>query len=602
MKKLKNFYFNRAIEPKNTIHKLRKIFYNYGFFPIELSLNNFNNQFFSSAIMLYDQHPIKATFGKGVSEYLSIASGYAELAERMQNNILFSVKFGNMPALECRHNDVVLRDLSNILKDNKPLLEVLSKNRFDFINSFAGKIECAPFYSIIEKTDIELPLGLIQSLTGSNGMCAGNNKKEAITQGICEIFERYSLSYIFRNKLKVPTISKKELAKYSIFNEILKLEESGYKIIVKDCSLNGVLPVIAIIAFNAESSKCLIRFGSDPCFEIALQRCLTEMFQSPQNLEDTQMFDFNSAEHEFSGVNMNVDYTHFMYAHFSHDFIKSEGESMHEAIFIDKNTNEDEAFNYAVNLVEKQDKQLYIRDVSYLDFPSFFVYIPGLSELYDIDDLIVLKGVLQMANKILLSLNKCNEEEIFIFIDKVNKYLSTDYYKFKHNPDYSFISTMTNILLQDDSKVSEIKVFYLLSYLGFKIKRYNIAFNFINKHIEYVKKWGTDQNITYLNALQLFLNLRNNSVNVSSLITNIKDIYGNDIADHFSLNCDNPEKIYNDINLPICGNCETCNIKSECLYPQWKNMIRNLTKVFESKSISQTDLFSEKEIKVKQDV
>lgn len=54
-----------------------------------------------------------------------------------------------------------------------------------------------PFYSVEEDKEVLLPIDLCLGSTGSNGMCAGNTYREAFLQGLCEIFERYSILNIF---------------------------------------------------------------------------------------------------------------------------------------------------------------------------------------------------------------------------------------------------------------------------------------------------------------------------------------------------------------------------------------------------------------------
>lgn len=64
-----------------------------------------------------------------------------------------------------------------------------------------------PYYNISEKRAELLPEELIKFLNGSNGLCAGNSPEEAITQGLCEIFERYIRKEIYFNSLSSTSIS-----------------------------------------------------------------------------------------------------------------------------------------------------------------------------------------------------------------------------------------------------------------------------------------------------------------------------------------------------------------------------------------------------------
>jgi len=60
---------------------------------------------------------------------------------------------------------------------------------------------------------------------------------------------------------------------------IKKIEKKGLKVIVKDCTLNGLFPVIGVLVMNMSRTKYYFAIGSDINLDICIQRCITEMFQ-----------------------------------------------------------------------------------------------------------------------------------------------------------------------------------------------------------------------------------------------------------------------------------------------------------------------------------
>ena len=76
--------------------------------------------------------------------------------------------------------------------------------------------------------------------------------------------------------MELPTIC--NVADNDSFMKLEYLKKLGFSYSIKDCSL-GKFPVVGLILFNKDKTKYLFSIGSDPDFEIALQRCISEMFQ-----------------------------------------------------------------------------------------------------------------------------------------------------------------------------------------------------------------------------------------------------------------------------------------------------------------------------------
>lgn len=136
-----------------------------------------------------------------------------------------------------------------------------------------------PFRDLTSEEIIYIPYNIFYMLVGSNGMAAGNTIEEAIFQGTCELYERYSAALIYYNRLTPPTIPHefvKEKAP-TFYNIIVDIENMGFRVVVKDFSINGQIPSIGVLLIK--DNKYRLNIGSDTCFEIALGRCLTEVYQ-----------------------------------------------------------------------------------------------------------------------------------------------------------------------------------------------------------------------------------------------------------------------------------------------------------------------------------
>ena len=101
-----------------------------------------------------------------------------------------------------------------------------------------------------------LPITVIHNSAGSNGMCAGNNPKEAIIQGLSEIVERYVLRLIYQNNLSLPSIPKEEFMGNDIYEKIIILErENDVTIDIKDCSCGYGIPAIGVLITKNNTNK-----------------------------------------------------------------------------------------------------------------------------------------------------------------------------------------------------------------------------------------------------------------------------------------------------------------------------------------------------------
>ncbi len=152
----------------------------------------------------------------------------------------------------------------------------------EILSSIPELCEIKNYYSIEDGSIVSLPENTIRYLCGSNGTCAGNSKEEAISQGICELLERYALKKIhcdFSYIGQFPSVSRNLYSNTYAYKLLLEIENKGYTVEVKDCTLGGKIPVLGIIIFNKNKTRYKFAIGSDLNFDICLQRCITEVFQ-----------------------------------------------------------------------------------------------------------------------------------------------------------------------------------------------------------------------------------------------------------------------------------------------------------------------------------
>lgn len=401
------------------------------------------------------------TNGKGIQQNYALASAYGEFMERIQNNALFSLYDWVARPRFFKSFDGRFYDFEKYLRNKDLLLKydiapdessdsglyLKSKDFKTIETTEMDPLPYLPFYDVFKETVRYIPAGISYHCT-SNGMCAGNTPKEAMIQGICEILERYAVRLIYANNLSLPSIPKKIFKGSLIYNHILELEKThNWSIDIKDCSCNIGLPAIGILIINKSQVGYHFHIGADPSPITALERSITEIYQGrteiPFNSVDIDYMievEVDSLKKEIESGRTYVDST----GQFPMSILSSI--PSYEFSGFDENygLSDDQDLQLLANLIKTLGFELFVRDVSYLGFPAYRIYIPGMSEIYrnfdnthfpvnkffltahnlmqankkDVEELIqgVLSGRISIA---FTSLNSCNDinkdYDLFVF-------------------------------------------------------------------------------------------------------------------------------------------------------------------------------------------
>lgn len=380
-------------KPKDTVKRIKKILKKHG---IETEVKICEqregyNRPYSVRVCLSSDNTI-GTNGKGTSLENALASGYAEFMERLQNLLLCSIK-KITNSLYVNKKDPRAKTILDSAS-----IEILEK----YIGIFKSEDEMLvhEFYEVLsKKTKLISEADFV--LQGSNGMCAGNTKEEALVQGLCEICERYSLREVFSKKIQLPEINPEDYKKYGKISDLLQwYKDFNYQITVKDASLNKQLPVVCVVFKDIENNVFHTVFGSNPSLPIAIERCLTEFAQgfdlrkksSKVNKKDLRLNPyfykkyFNMISNELSDLPWMCSFSvppvleHNDY--FDDIFFSQKSDyEYRKSTFIDLNKkhNNKKLLLFLIDRLKNLTNEIYIKDCSYLNFPTFTIYIPYIS-------------------------------------------------------------------------------------------------------------------------------------------------------------------------------------------------------------------------------
>ena len=136
-----------------------------------------------------------------------------------------------------------------------------------------------------------------------------------------------------------------------------------------------------MLIIQNDTKKYQFRIGVDPSPVTALERSLSELFQGRSNM---QFFDMN-----IGYQTQLLDDSALKEKEFRFSFLAGVGqypismfyqEPSYEYVGYNPqlSTDDDYDLNYMIGIIHGLGFNIYVRDVSFLGFPSYRIYIPGM--------------------------------------------------------------------------------------------------------------------------------------------------------------------------------------------------------------------------------
>ena len=419
--------------------------------PVEqsiLKMQNILKDVGCEATFSQEKHPLKNCFsvnlasieapnhiysnGKGIISDASIASAYGEYIERLQTNNFFIDFY--LPNRKYYPDEVAFDfgggylnpELKKIYSANG---ELEDKDLVDFNSDYMDKIVALPFIKQSSKETTYIPINILSNLFVSNGLATGNTANEAKVQALSEIFERYVKIKIIKEGLALPKFPNDVIKSFpKVYEDIQALRELGYKVEVFDASLGGVFPVTAISFINPKNSTLFVSFGSHPILEVSLERTMTELMQG-RDLNNLDSFEIPTFDMELVSDYFNIE-AHFIDSNgkMGFSFLSSKKSFEYSAWKYTGNGSEDE-YAFLLDILKSENKEMYLREYTYLDFYSCQMIVPNFSEVYPLDDMVYNnKNNGKLIRDMVLNFEKYDENEILDAIDSLDNSLNMQLY------------------------------------------------------------------------------------------------------------------------------------------------------------------------------
>ncbi|HHQ6550226.1 TPA: 30S ribosomal protein S12 methylthiotransferase accessory factor YcaO [Serratia fonticola] len=348
--------------------------------------------------------PLCFTNGKGASKKAALASALGEYFERLSTNYFFADFYLGQQIAEGDFVHYPNEKWFPIPADNSlpkgilderthafydPEQELTASDLIDLQSGNSDRGICAlPFTRQSDQQTVYIPMNIIGNLYVSNGMSAGNTANEARVQGLSEVFERYVKNRIIAESISLPEIPSEVLNRYpDVVEAIAKLEAEGFPILSYDASLGGNYPVICVVLFNPANGTCFASFGAHPDFGIALERTVTELLQG-RGLKDLDVFTAPTFDDEEVAEHANLE-THFIDSSglISWDLFKQDADYPFVDWSFSGSTQEE--FATLMSIFNKEDAEVYIADYEHLDVYACRIIVPGMSDIYPAEDLLL---------------------------------------------------------------------------------------------------------------------------------------------------------------------------------------------------------------------
>lgn len=576
--------------PVNTINKIRNILGEAGLLTIETNWKNSVEGFYSVSVIIEDTDLM--TNGKGSSAQFALASAYGEMMERLQNFCTFRLSLDVSPEA-FRYQDFyyapdeVILSMNDILhskedwitwqlsrlKPDSSSRELLNLWQLVSYENVSGDFVALPYFNLHNGKISHIPVKMVSKMYMSNGMCAGNTPEEALVQGISEILERYVNKKVIREKLVPPTVPREYLTKFPRLSAMIDgIETSGnFEVIMKDCSLGEGLPVVGVIFINKSDQSYFVKFGAHPAFEIAAERTLTELLQGQEIKRMMGVREFSYRNEEYNdpnnlmGILVNgsgVYPTEFFGRQYSYPF------QGFPEVNIESNRG---MFANIIQTLFSNGYDIYIRDVSFLGFPSFHVIIPGLSEIEDFDDTtsIIEYGEYNKIRKYLRDMGNWDEKRT----KEVLNFLS----KMKYSPDASVLELL-NLPVKNNSfpwYYSNLDLFITSLYLWEEdfANAYESFNTYLINHAAHACSTGA---IIYYKCLRDYIGARIERANDKKICELLEKFYPPDTIKGVFGEFKNVKNIITYQGFLNCWHCQCCPFQSQCLYPTTEKVYKIL--------------------------
>lgn len=586
----------KARKPEDTIFLIRKILHQK--LGILLKEEHYigDNRFHSCRISIGNLNLEElniGTNGKGMKFEYALASAYGEFMERLQNqllilsrsiSIIYNNRIDNNTLNLIQGDDLSTKfiyapDEENI-KYNKSMgiirRYVRSTDVEQLEDLYEGRnLTLVPFVNIVDRSIETLPLNIILSMCTSNGMCAGNTPKEAIIQGMSEILERFIVRKIYYDNISFPNIPFSYFEGTTISKLINEIQNKyEWDFYIKDCSCGMGIPAIGVLIIDRKNLKYLFHIGVDPSPITALERTLTEIYQGKYSLS-LKNIDISLQNKLLNDINIKSEEMFKTCTagcgQFPISLLFEVPKYSFDGFDLSWGRSDENDFSKMLDLFNRLGAKVFIRDVSFLGFPAYHIYVPGMSEFRNIISNSDLETVdlLKRAYPISRNLGDASEDDIKLLLKYIsqNDYLAYSNLKFYNTSD---------IWRRYDKNL-------ILSMLYYTVSQYDNALRHMNLFIDNAK--FSDKELRFFTCLKAIMTCLVEGMDKKWISSIFGENYVERCASFLS-----DKKYLKFLDHANCYKCDSCKIRACCKVKDVLTLTKKLENEYIVNSPNQTEL------------
>ncbi|MFH2131416.1 MAG: YcaO-like family protein [bacterium] len=329
--------------------------------------------------------------GKGIVSDASLASALGEYIERLQtNNFFINFYLANRTyypdQIAFEYGGAYLNEA--LRRVYNPDGELHDDDLVDFNSDYEDRIVALPFINQSTGETVYFPLNILSNLYVSNGLATGNTPREAQVQALSEIFERYVKIETIKNGYALPTFPDEIVRSFDrLYADVSALRKLGYRVEVLDASLGGKYTVTAISLIHPENASLFVSFGAHPILEVALERTMTELMQG-RGLDNLDGFEIPTFDMDIVSDSFNLE-SHFIDSNGKLGFgFLCSAKSFAYIPWLYRGGGNEAEYRFLTDILNTMGREIYLREYRYLGFYSCQMIVPGVSEVYPIEDLI----------------------------------------------------------------------------------------------------------------------------------------------------------------------------------------------------------------------
>lgn len=597
---------------QETIATLRAILADLDLLPEETFHANPYPEIFSVSLELPASKGGFRANGKGRTPEYCLASAYAEFVERMQNGLFAAFPRTIVARLEQTHGYYYTPDerylqAADLAALPLPIVaDIVRYNGGDckeFMDAYVERVRdngapgvvSVPFFDTRSRTLRYLPLNLLLLTVGSNGMAAGNTTAEAIFQALCELLERWGAAEVFYKQLSPPSIDREHLGQFPDECAIIDaIERSGkYRVTVKDFSAGRRIPSLGLIVENLPAHTYRLNVGCDTCLQVALSRCLTEVYQG---IGDEAAFDASTlpipqdeAPYFVSDDDASRYQRFRVFAQFTRDnsgpfpaslFRAQPDYDFDPTVWTQKLSYEAEV-RRLVAYFHSQGHTIYLRDVSFLGFPSVFVYIPEVSAQGrknappPVASATPIMLELDSIEPLALRLKQCSGEDLAALAQVFERFAPS-----------TCLVDIFGIKLREDSPWRLVNTAFLLTLIWYRLGQLDNARASFQKFLQ-----TRPDRVPYYDLAATYLDRRAEGMAAQQALASLLEDAGDkETARQVAEDLDDPASTFRWVRLPNCPDCDGCELAEECVTRGKVATAHSLYRVMPRKAIDQRSL------------